>query len=68
MGLGDSNYDKFCFMGKSIDKRLAELGGSRVIPLVCIDETTGLEEAVEKWKESIIEYLTHIYLDEQLLG
>ncbi|RLN91619.1 hypothetical protein BBJ28_00010786 [Nothophytophthora sp. Chile5] len=26
LGLGDTNYDKFCFMGKGIDKRMRELG------------------------------------------
>ncbi|KAF1793737.1 Flavoprotein-like domain [Phytophthora cactorum] len=26
LGLGDTNYDKFCFMGKSIEKRMRELG------------------------------------------
>eukprot|EP01031_Cornospumella_fuschlensis_P042682 gene42682-52151_t len=62
LGLGDSNYDKFCFMGKSIDKRLGELGGTRVQPLTCVDETTGLEEAVEKWKSSTLSFLSEIYL------
>jgi len=52
LGLGDTNYDKFCYMGKSIDKRLHELGGSRVMPVACADEATGLEEVVNPWLES----------------
>lgn len=61
LALGDTNYDKFCFMGKSIDKRLSELGGERVQPLACVDEATGLEEGVEKWKEMTIAYINSIY-------
>lgn len=55
LGLGDTNYDKFCHMGKSIDKRLSELGGQRVLPLRCADEATNLEETVEEWKVQIFE-------------
>lgn len=53
LGLGDTNYDKFCFMGKSIDKRLSELGGQRLQPLECADEATNLEETVERWKAAV---------------
>lgn len=53
LGLGDTNYDKFCFVGKAVDKRLAELGGERVVPLMCADEATNLEETVEAWKISV---------------
>lgn len=57
LGLGDTNYDKFCHMGKSIDKRVQELGGQRILPLCCADEATGLEETVEKWKLDIREVI-----------
>ncbi len=50
LALGDTNYDKFCHMGKSIDKRLHELGAVRVIDLHCADEACNLEEIVEAWK------------------
>ena len=53
LGLGDTNYDKYCYMGKSIDKRLGELGGVRALDLHCADEGTGLEETVEAWKTLI---------------
>ena len=42
-------------MGKSLDKRLAELGGKRVLELACADEATGLEETIEEWKDAIDE-------------
>ena len=54
LGLGDTNYDKFCYMGKSIDRRLEELGGKRSLPLCCADEATGLEQFVEPWKVDIM--------------
>jgi len=55
LGLGDTNYDKFCYIGKSIDKRLNELGGNRVFPAECADEATGLEEVVDKWLQNAID-------------
>eukprot|EP00601_Ochromonadales_sp_CCMP2298_P000909 CAMPEP_0173173904 /NCGR_PEP_ID=MMETSP1141-20130122/3074_1 /TAXON_ID=483371 /ORGANISM="non described non described, Strain CCMP2298" /LENGTH=757 /DNA_ID=CAMNT_0014096005 /DNA_START=86 /DNA_END=2357 /DNA_ORIENTATION=+ len=54
LGLGDTNYDKFCHMGKVIDKRMEELGGKRILDLHCADEGTGeLEVTVEAWKEAV---------------
>ena len=60
LGLGDTNYDKFCYMGKTIDKRLEELGGVRCLALACADEATGLEETVEAWKTAIEEKVKEI--------
>ena len=57
LALGDTNYDKFCHMGKSIDKRCSELGGVRVADLVCADEATNLEEQVTLWKNQTISTL-----------
>lgn len=57
LGLGDTNYDKFCHMGKSIDKRLSELGAKQDIELHCADEATNLEETVESWKKAVIQSL-----------
>lgn len=60
LGLGDTNYDKFCNMGKSIDKRLSELGAERFLDLHCADEATGLEEVVEEWKDGVVAALTKV--------
>ena len=54
LGLGDTNYDIFCAAAKNIDKKLAELAGTRVQPLACADEATGLEEGVEPFINSIL--------------
>lgn len=61
LGLGDTNYDKFCIMGKNIDKRLHELGAKRALELCCADEATGLEEVIECWKEKIMPLITLTY-------
>lgn len=55
LGLGDTNYDKFCEAGKVIDKKLTELGGTRVRALGMADEATGLEDVVEPWTQTIFD-------------
>ena len=53
LGLGDSNYDKFCYIGKSIDKRISELGGTRILKLYCLDGINDMEETVDEWIQNI---------------
>jgi sulfite reductase alpha subunit-like flavoprotein len=55
LGLGNTNYDKFCAMGKNLDKRLKELGAEKIIELHCADEAIGLEETVEQFKTKLLE-------------
>eukprot|EP00698_Gefionella_okellyi_P021874 TRINITY_DN7168_c0_g2_i2.p1 TRINITY_DN7168_c0_g2~~TRINITY_DN7168_c0_g2_i2.p1 ORF type:complete len:600 (+),score=119.08 TRINITY_DN7168_c0_g2_i2:195-1994(+) len=49
LGLGDSNYDNFCNMGKLLDQRLEELSGHRFYPLGKADDATGLDQVVDPW-------------------
>ena len=58
LGLGDTNYDQFCEMGKVIDKKLKDLGGTRVQKVACADEGTGLEQVVDPWVENIFAILS----------
>ena len=37
LGLGDTSYDDFCEAGKSLDRRLEQLGASRLIPRLDCD-------------------------------
>lgn len=57
LGLGDTNYDKFCEAGKIIDKKLHEWGAKRSMALTCADEATGLEETVEPWLHTVLKQL-----------
>jgi len=58
LGLGDSNYNKFCLMGKQLDKRFNELGGKRIIDLYCADEANDFEETVDLFIKKILNYFS----------
>ena len=53
LGLGDSNYSKFQFIPKLIDKCFANLGAKRIMKRGEADDAYGLEEVVEPWKNTI---------------
>ncbi|KAF4323997.1 hypothetical protein JM18_002075 [Phytophthora kernoviae] len=53
LGLGDTNYDKFCFMGKGIERRMRELGAQSFYDFGVADEAMGLEDSVEPWLEGL---------------
>jgi methionine synthase reductase len=59
LGLGDSNYNHFCKMGKSIDKRLLELGGKRICELKCLDAVDDLDEIVPEALENLLTTLVN---------
>lgn len=52
LGLGDSSYEFFCKMGKDFDKRLEELGATRIYPRVDCD--VDFESAAEKWMDGVL--------------
>lgn len=43
LGLGDTNYDKFCNASKLIDKRITELGGEKFCNHGSADDATGYD-------------------------
>lgn len=57
LALGNSNYSKFCYCGKTIDKRLAELSGKRIMELTCVDDATDMDESVENWINKVIDVI-----------
>ena len=63
LGLGDTNYDKFCHMGKAFHKRIGELGGEVCMDLHCADEATGLEDVVDDWVTKILDTIKKIMLN-----
>jgi sulfite reductase alpha subunit-like flavoprotein len=68
LGLGDTNYDQFCAVGKLLDKKLDELGAKRVRPLACADEAVGLEDVVEPWTSTIVNAMQNVVCDDQTRG
>ncbi len=53
LGLGDTNYDQFCATAHLVDKKLKDLGGTRLKDIACADEGTGLEQVVDPWVKDI---------------
>lgn len=53
LGLGDSSYPQFCAIGRQLDARLAELGGTRFAPLGEAD--LDLETIAAPWLERTLE-------------
>ncbi|WP_163141100.1 assimilatory sulfite reductase (NADPH) flavoprotein subunit [Bacillus sp. 22-7] len=52
LSLGDSSYEFFCQTGKDFDKRLEELGGTRITPRVDCD--LDFEEPAAVWAEAVL--------------
>ncbi|MEJ9229795.1 assimilatory sulfite reductase (NADPH) flavoprotein subunit [Peribacillus butanolivorans] len=52
LALGDSSYEFFCETGKQFDKRLEELGGTRLFPRMDCD--LDYDEPAAEWLEGVI--------------
>jgi sulfite reductase (NADPH) flavoprotein alpha-component len=55
LALGDSTYEKYCEAGKRIDRRLEELGATRIEPRVDCD--VDFDEAAPGWIAAVVEKL-----------
>jgi len=55
LALGDSNYTNFCNCGKTIEKRLLQLGAKPFYLTGCADDAVGLEVTVEPWIDGLWE-------------
>ncbi|NEV63542.1 assimilatory sulfite reductase (NADPH) flavoprotein subunit [Thiorhodococcus minor] len=58
LGLGDSSYEHFCRTAVEFDRRLAELGARRILPLQCCDLDYAAE--TERWSADVIERLAQL--------
>ncbi|MCK2003408.1 assimilatory sulfite reductase (NADPH) flavoprotein subunit [[Brevibacterium] frigoritolerans] len=56
LALGDSSYEFFCETGKQFDKRLEELGGTRIFPRMDCD--LDYDEPASEWLEGVISSLS----------
>ncbi|UOQ87372.1 assimilatory sulfite reductase (NADPH) flavoprotein subunit [Gracilibacillus salinarum] len=55
LSLGDESYEHFCQTGKDFDKRLEELGATRIHPRVDCD--VDYEELAEEWFAGVLDYM-----------
>ncbi|GAE08296.1 probable anti-SigV factor [Paenibacillus sp. JCM 10914] len=56
LALGDTSYEFFCQTGKDFDKRLEELGGTRLSPRVDCD--VDFDEAAAEWMNEVLTSLS----------
>lgn len=52
LALGDTSYPDFCGVGRDIDKRLEELGGTRLFDIAEAD--VDIETVAEPWQEQVL--------------
>ena len=53
LGLGDSSYPKFCWVGKNLDERFAELGGTRLQARADVD--VDIDSVALPWISLLVE-------------
>jgi len=54
VGLGDTNYNQYCRMGKTIYQRMKELGSISLGDIILIDEVYDIEEQVEAMYKTVL--------------
>jgi sulfite reductase (NADPH) flavoprotein alpha-component len=58
LALGDTNYEHFCGFGKSLDRRLEELGAKRIFDRV--DCNVDFEDGVARWQTGVFAALKNL--------
>ncbi|KAM4543746.1 methionine synthase reductase isoform 2-T3 [Fundulus diaphanus] len=53
LALGDTNYANFCNCGKTIERRLQQLGAKQFYPTGYADDGVGLELVIDPWLEGL---------------
>ncbi|XP_065917009.1 NADPH-dependent diflavin oxidoreductase 1-like isoform X2 [Dysidea avara] len=63
LGLGDSSYQKFNFVGKKLYRRLLQLGGTSIVPLGLADdqEEFGCDAGIDRWVKELWSVLLTMY-------
>ncbi|KAI7792808.1 methionine synthase reductase [Triplophysa rosa] len=61
LALGDTNYANFCNCGKTIDRRLQQLGAKHFYATGHADDGTGLEVVVDPWIEGLWEAVKKVF-------
>ncbi|XP_057284811.1 methionine synthase reductase isoform X2 [Pezoporus wallicus] len=62
LGLGDSEYTFFCNGGKTVDRRLQELGAQHFYDTGLADDCVGLELVVDPWIDGLWHALKEVFL------
>lgn len=58
LALGDSSYVNYCQTGREFDRRLADLGATRLVPLVECD--LAYDEVAAQWAANVLQKLPEI--------
>ncbi|XP_074908378.1 methionine synthase reductase [Buteo buteo] len=65
LGLGDSEYTFFCNGGKTVDRRLQELGAQHFYDTGLADDCVGLELVVDPWIDGLWLALKEAFLSQK---
>ena len=65
LGLGDTNYNNFCFSSKCLNRRLKKNLAKEFLPIEFADDATGLEDVVEPWLIKVEDFLRNKQKDIQ---